>query len=1207
MASRHPEVECAKVWDHSNRPLLQSLGVRSFPTFRLYISGQQVDEHRGASIPPLEAKVNQWKHQAKPSGPVAIKLQFAKERQRKEGAGTVLVNEEMDLDVSLEDGIEVLRFQVLSLTGLEPHEQSLSSSDGSGLVSDSDLGAALKLKGGGPYGQHPLLRLTKKAGGSGASLPPPPPIQSVAPEAWKACCTRVFFGDEAVLQPAGVLRLPRPAKGKETVFVLCLGCSQMCCQPGSVSSAPGVSGAVPFSCQISSASAAGHAMDLFEARVRNSLEVLQHGHARSAMLDNIKAAGLAAQAAGSSSNRVQDTVQRCLKAALMYEQPELQEKARRVMPMEMVKTAGGDEESTTRLLLKWFKKDFFEWCDAPSCGSCGAKPGRMKAVGSSQPSLEEASKLASHVELFKCQDCSSVTRFPRYNHPGVLLDTRRGRCGEFANAFTLCCRAAGLEARHVVDFTDHVWTEVWVPKLGRFVHCDPCENRFDAPLLYERGWGKRLSYVLAFSREGCVDVSRRYTKRWLEMSTRRNLIPEAQLQLLLKSTITSGHERVAAEARELERLGKGELPRATKEEELGGRQTGSSAWLQARGEDGSGWDCTLEASLNLGTRAPCYGSQFIGTRLAFGSHRVLTLDASSSTAAGSCIKAGDMVLASARETAEVVAIALPSGTLAAATSIPSHTPSLCAQLASFLTDLPQNCLVLAACHGKASSDAAATLGAHISVEPVDNDVKAEGFAIAGWKGHKPQDWVRSAEARLVLELRLPTDGETHSARAEEKSCVGAHMLGQLSIVCSDDTQCVKIEMLKEAELEAAGINAIKNLRGGASGFSCSPGKPLLLLGPGGGVLAAEGWKTYWVGPGPRTGVDEVAMQAAVKGLFGELVAQGLEPNAAAAEAIKKAAAQERERSLEAEWHGLKYTAAIGSMHDDTKAFDDGEACAPGLWLGGGGSTYCESGALPIAKVVEVIGWGGDYVNGLQVVYEVAGVRVRGRKNFGDHGMWRQASLVLNDSENIVEVTIKAGRLVTGVSLKTNSGREIQWGKCSGPEGGDTTTTVAFEGATLFCGFHGGFGGHLHHLGAVTLEARSRTEGLLSAPDSIVRLLYGGSALSRALAFMQHSNGDVGETALGKAIEAALKYAGNIVANPSSEKCSRVRCGNAYFERSIGQLIGGGGLMAALGFRLLVEGGEMFWIFSRFKLAHLKHVKEELASHHQSLPANTAEA
>ena len=33
--------------------------------------------------------------------------------------------------------------------------------------------------------------------------------------------------------------------------------------------------------------------------------------------------------------------------------------------------------------------------------------------------------------FFRCSTCMHKTRFPRYNHPEKLLETKKGRCGEW--------------------------------------------------------------------------------------------------------------------------------------------------------------------------------------------------------------------------------------------------------------------------------------------------------------------------------------------------------------------------------------------------------------------------------------------------------------------------------------------------------------------------------------------------------------------------------------------------------------------------------------------------------------------------------------------------------------------------------------------------------------------------------------------------------
>jgi len=131
--------------------------------------------------------------------------------------------------------------------------------------------------------------------------------------------------------------------------------------------------------------------------------------------------------------------------------------------------------------------------------------------------------------------CQTTVRFPRYNNPKKLLESRTGRCGEWANCFTAMCRALGHDTRFVTDWTDHVWTECYIEETGKWTHLDPCENTFDNPLMYESGWGKKLTYIIAISKDEWVDVTPRYTKNRMMNKMRRKSVNEQWLASLLET------------------------------------------------------------------------------------------------------------------------------------------------------------------------------------------------------------------------------------------------------------------------------------------------------------------------------------------------------------------------------------------------------------------------------------------------------------------------------------------------------------------------------------------------------------------------------------------------------------------------------------------------------------------------------------------------
>ncbi|EDO14350.1 hypothetical protein Kpol_1074p3 [Vanderwaltozyma polyspora DSM 70294] len=288
----------------------------------------------------------------------------------------------------------------------------------------------------------------------------------------------------------------------------------------------------------------------------------------------------------------------------VYENPEWHSSVLETLDLDVIYgnvdsqvKSDSDKEYTDILvkeLLRYFKQDFFKWVNQPDCQRCGSDVVQSQsAIGIQGPTPEERRFECGSVEVYKCNNCGNITRFPRYNNPIKLLETRQGRCGEFANLFTLILKSFGLETRYIWNKEDHVWCEYYSTNLNRWVHVDPSEQSFDQPYIYSINWNKKMSYCVAFNNEGVTDVSKRYI---LQNELPRDKVSETELYFLCQSLTKkqradlSPNQIYDLEMRDereriswIENVKKEEEPSETEKQ---GRVSGSAEWKAQRGENG---------------------------------------------------------------------------------------------------------------------------------------------------------------------------------------------------------------------------------------------------------------------------------------------------------------------------------------------------------------------------------------------------------------------------------------------------------------------------------------------------------------------------------------------------------------------------------------------------------------------------------------------
>lgn len=118
----------------------------------------------------------------------------------------------------------------------------------------------------------------------------------------------------------------------------------------------------------------------------------------------------------------------------------------------------------------------------------------------------------------------------------------------------------------------------------------------DRPLMYEKGWKKKLTYIIAFSKDEVQDVTWRYTRDQLRVMKRRNKCSETKLLHFIESlnnrhqtstNYSASRRQYVIKRRLLELAELIHVPNkqnSDDDENYQGRSTGSYEWKLARGE-----------------------------------------------------------------------------------------------------------------------------------------------------------------------------------------------------------------------------------------------------------------------------------------------------------------------------------------------------------------------------------------------------------------------------------------------------------------------------------------------------------------------------------------------------------------------------------------------------------------------------------------------